>query len=216
VLPDEFIPLAEQTGMMQPLTDLVIEIALIQSAQWWRAGLHVPVAVNVSVRDLFDERFAERLAAGLARHDLPAAALMLEITERVLMAHPERAATTLAALSRLGVHLSLDDFGTGYSSLVLLKRLPVSEIKVDRSFVNRLVVDEDDAAIVGSIVNLAHALGLHVVAEGVEDDDTLQRLHLLGCEYAQGWHIGGPMSAAALTGWLEERAVITQPTLWAV
>jgi EAL domain-containing protein (putative c-di-GMP-specific phosphodiesterase class I) len=202
VLPDDFIPLAEQSGMMQQLTDVTIETALAQAAQWWSRGLRVPVAVNVSMRDLLDPGLAERLADGLRRRGLPAEALSLEITERILMADPARAALTLSALGRLGVHLSLDDFGTGYSSLVLLKRLPVQEIKVDRSFVARVALAGDDATIVRSIIELGHALGLRVVAEGVEDEATRQRLRELGCDHAQGWHIGGPMPAGEALDWL--------------
>jgi diguanylate cyclase (GGDEF)-like protein len=206
VQPDEFIPLAEQSGMMHRLTDAIIEAALAQAAQWWADGMRVPVAVNVSMRDLLDTEFAARLANGLCRHGLPGSALSLEITERVIMADLDRAAGTLDALGGLGIRLSLDDFGTGYSSLLLLKRLPVSELKVDRTFVQRVLAGTEDAAIVRSITELAHALGLVVVAEGVETPAVRQRVRELGCDYAQGWQIGLPMTAEAATCWLYDAA----------
>ena len=139
----------------------------------------------------------------LRTHHLPASALKLEITEHVLMADPARMTHALEALGRLGVDLSLDDFGTGYSSLVHLKRLPVSEIKVDRSFVARMTTDADDGAIVRSIVDLAHSLGLRVVAEGVETVETWRALDALGCDLAQGYLISRPVPGAEATRWLQ-------------
>ena len=201
VFPDDFIPLAESSGLMHRLTGYVVDTALAQAAQWWSVGLQVPVAVNVSARDLHGSALAQTVAAGLARHDLPASALRLELTERVLMAEPARVADTLAALERLGVQLSLDDFGTGYSSLVLLQQMPVGEIKVDRSFVSR-IASGGDGAIVRSIIDLAHALGIEAVAEGVETEETWARLEDLGCDSAQGWYISRPMPSAVATEWL--------------
>lgn len=205
VPPDEFVPLAEQSYLMHDLTRYVVEAALEQAATWWRAGFHMQVAVNVSARDLLDSSLADTVASGLLRHDVPAEALQMEITERVLMSEPGHAAETLAALAELGVPLSLDDFGTGYSSLVHLKRLPVQELKVDASFVQRMADDADDAVIVHSIIDLAAALGLRSVAEGVERADTLQMLGALGCDAVQGWHFGKPMRAERATAWLAER-----------
>ncbi len=201
VLPDDFIPLAEHSGLMHRLTAFVVDAALAQAAEWWSVGLQVPVAVNVSARDLHGSVLAKTVAAGLARHALPATALRLELTERVLMSDPARVADTLAALERLGVRLSLDDFGTGYSSLVLLQQMPVGEIKVDRSFVSRLGAG-GDLAIVRSIIDLAHALGIEAVAEGVETEETWLRLEELGCDSAQGWFVSRPMPAQAATEWL--------------
>jgi diguanylate cyclase (GGDEF)-like protein len=201
--PDEFLELAEQAGMMRQLTASVLDQALAQAARWWGAGWQLPVAVNVSVRDLTDAGFVDHLAEGLRRHRLPAEAVVLEITEHVLMADPTRSAAALDALAARGVRLSLDDFGTGYSSLVHLRRLPVSEIKVDRSFVSRMVDEPDDASIVRSIVDLGHALGLHVVAEGVEDEPTWTELCALGVDSAQGWLVSRGVPAAELTTWLE-------------
>ncbi len=202
VYPDEFIPFAEHSGLMHRLTSYVVDAALAQAATWWSVGLHIPVAVNVSARDLHGPMLAQTVARGLQAHGLPARALRLELTERVLMSEPGRVAGTLDALERLGVSLSLDDFGTGYSSMVLLKRLPVSEIKVDRSFVQRMTQSTDDATIVRSIVELAHALGIEVVAEGVETLEAWDALDQLGCDSAQGWYVGRPMPAAQATEWL--------------
>ncbi|HEX6921330.1 MAG TPA: bifunctional diguanylate cyclase/phosphodiesterase [Actinomycetes bacterium] len=209
VLPDEFVPLAEQSGLMPRLTALVLDTALRQAAEWARQGLTVPVAINVSMRDLHDAEFAARLGTGLLRHALPAHLLCLEITERVLMADVARAAATLAELDDLGVRISLDDFGTGYSSLVLLKRLPVREVKVDRSFVQRLGQPqgaEDDAMIVRSIIDLGHSLGLTVVAEGVESEAAVAQLRAFGCDGAQGWYYSPALPADEVTDWLRTRS----------
>ncbi|WP_060947318.1 putative bifunctional diguanylate cyclase/phosphodiesterase, partial [Streptomyces hygroscopicus] len=187
VPPDEFISMAESSGLMPRLTEYVLETALGQVARWRADGLEVPVAVNVSPRDVHTPGFAGAVAGRLARHGVPAGALQLEITEHVLLEDPQRAADTLAGLTGHGVKMSLDDFGTGYSSLVHLRRLPVSELKIDRSFVARLAVDNEDAEIVRCTVDLAHSLGLLVVAEGVEDDETWERLRDLGCDAVQGW-----------------------------
>ena len=206
VPPDEFIPLAEQSYLMRDVTQYVVETALSQAARWWQAGFRLQVAVNVSARDLLDSGLADTVAAGLLRHDVPSDALQMEVTERVLMTEPAHAADTLAALAQLGIPLSLDDFGTGYSSLVHLKRLPVQEIKVDASFVFRMAEETEDAVIVHSIVDLAAALGLRSVAEGVETADTLHMLGALGCDAAQGWYLGKPMTAEEATEWLADRA----------
>ncbi|MDQ1484724.1 MAG: hypothetical protein QOJ62_417 [Actinomycetota bacterium] len=205
VMPDDFIPLAEQSGLMPRLTNSVLEQALAQLAAWREEGLGVAVAVNVSVRDLLDAGFAERVGASLARHAIPPDALILEITERRLLADLDRGARVLNSLRDSGVHISLDDFGTGYSSLTLLKQLPVSEVKIDQSFVSRIGDSEADATIVGSIVELAHALNLTVVAEGVETSEVLAQLDALGCDQAQGWLVGLPMDAATATTWLSRR-----------
>ncbi|REE98957.1 putative bifunctional diguanylate cyclase/phosphodiesterase [Thermomonospora umbrina] len=200
--PGRFLPVAEQTYLMRSISQHVMEIALSQVAAWWRDGLPVQIAVNASGRDLLDIGLAETVREGLARHGLPPHALQLEITERVLTHEPAYAAETLGALAELGVPLSLDDFGTGYSSLVRLKRLPVEEIKIDSSFVSRLLQSADDAVIVRSIVELARTLGLRSIAEGVEDAKTAQVLRDLGCDAAQGWFFGRPMDADAATDWL--------------
>jgi EAL domain-containing protein (putative c-di-GMP-specific phosphodiesterase class I) len=162
------------------------------------------VAVNVSARDLHGTELARTVSEALARHRVPATLLKLELTERTLMAEHSRVLDTLIALEALDVELSLDDFGTGYSSMFMLKRLPVSEIKVDQSFVSRLTHDGEDASIVRSIIDLAHGLGLQAVAEGVETEDVWDQLVGLGCDTAQGWFVSRPMPAAAATDWLRE------------
>ncbi|MFJ6836686.1 putative bifunctional diguanylate cyclase/phosphodiesterase [Streptomyces sp. NPDC091209] len=205
VPPDEFIAIAESSGLMPHLTEYVLETALGQVARWRAQGLYVPVAVNVSPRDVHTPGFAGAVAARLARHGVPPGALQLEITEHVLLEDPQRAADTLAALTAHGVKMSLDDFGTGYSSLVHLRRLPVSELKIDRSFVARLAVDTEDAEIVRCTVDLAHSLGLLVVAEGVEDDETWERLRDLGCDAVQGWLVAAAMPPEEATAWLLAR-----------
>ncbi|MFG3494705.1 putative bifunctional diguanylate cyclase/phosphodiesterase [Streptomyces sp. NPDC047928] len=205
VPPDEFIAIAESSGLMPHLTEYVLETALGQVARWRKQGLEVPVAVNVSPRDVHSPGFAGAVAARLARHGVPAGSLQLEITEHVLLEDPQRAADTLAGLTGHGVKMSLDDFGTGYSSLVHLRRLPVSELKIDRSFVARLAVDNEDAEIVRCTVDLAHSLGLLVVAEGVEDDETWERLRDLGCDAVQGWLVAAAMPPSETTAWLRAR-----------
>jgi EAL domain-containing protein (putative c-di-GMP-specific phosphodiesterase class I) len=214
IAPDEFIPLAETSGLMHRLTSYVIDKALSQVAEWRTQGLDVVMAVNVSARDLHGGELARTISEGLARHRVPATHLQLELTERTLMAEHTRVMDTLDALEALDVSLSLDDFGTGYSSMFMLKRLPVTEIKVDRSFVSRLVEGDDDESIVRSIIELAHALGMQAVAEGVETEDTWQRLRALGCDSAQGFLIARPMPAEQATLWLHEHVEwTTTPTL---
>lgn len=205
VSPDEFIAIAESSGLMPRLTEYVLETALGQVARWRAMGLEVPVAVNVSPRDVHTPGFAGAVAARLARHGVPPGALQLEITEHVLLEDPQRAADTLAGLTGHGVKMSLDDFGTGYSSLVHLRRLPVSELKIDRSFVARLAIDNEDAEIVRCTLDLAHSLGLLVVAEGVEDDETWERLRDLGCDAVQGWLVAAAMPPEETTAWLRLR-----------
>ncbi|MCO4698489.1 bifunctional diguanylate cyclase/phosphodiesterase [Streptomyces sp. RO-S4] len=205
VPPDEFIAIAESSGLMPQLTEYVLETALGQVARWRAQGLFVPVAVNVSPRDVHSPGFAGSVAARLARHGVPAGALQLEITEHVLLEDPTRAADTLNALTGHGVKMSLDDFGTGYSSLVHLRRLPVSELKIDRSFVARLAIDTEDAEIVRCTIDLAHSLGLLVVAEGVEDDETWERLRDLRCDAVQGWLVAAAMPPDETTAWLLAR-----------
>jgi len=166
--PEEFVPLVEQSYLMRDLTFQVVERALAQASQWRHDGLPVQVSLNVAGRDLLDASLAETIGRGLDRYELPPDALLLEINERVLTSEPAYAATAVEALAALGVALSLDDFGTGYSSLVRLKRLPVSEVKIDSSFISRLLESADDEVIVQSIVDLVRALDIDSVAEGVE------------------------------------------------
>jgi diguanylate cyclase (GGDEF)-like protein len=204
--PDEFVPLAERTGLVHRLTAYVIRAALDQVAEWWSRGVQVPVAVNVSMRDLQETDLAGLVAAELDAHGLPPSSLVLEVTESVLVLDPGRAVTTLRELAELGVSSSLDDFGTGYSSLLLLEQLPVSEIKIDRSFVRGLD-EEGDPAMVRSIVGFAHGLGLSVVAEGVETSSAWKMLRDMGCDVAQGYRVARPMPPEQATQWLVERVV---------
>jgi diguanylate cyclase (GGDEF)-like protein len=212
VPPDDFIPLAEQSGLMQRLTDVVLDLALAQSARWAEIGIDTPIAVNVSFRDLHDTRFTERLERRLAMHGVPPWKITLEITERVLTADMRRAEGTLARLHTLGVRIALDDFGTGWSSLTLLRRLPVAEVKIDRSFVSRAAVVEDDASVVRSIALLAHDLGMLVVAEGVETELSWQAIRTLGCDVVQGWHVARPLTAQDVTTWIKTREATRAPT----
>jgi diguanylate cyclase (GGDEF)-like protein len=215
VSPAEFIPLAEQSYLMREITQSVIDMAMEQAALWWRMGMKVPISVNVSARDLLDNGLAEQIEAGLTRLRLPVGMLQLEVTERVLMTDQAYAADTIRALAALGVPLALDDFGTGYSSLVRLQRLPVSEVKIDASFVRRLAESPDDERIVRSTIDLVRSLGLRSVAEGVESAEIAERLRDLNCDVGQGWWLGEPMAADEATAWLRER-VRTDPPIGAV
>jgi EAL domain-containing protein (putative c-di-GMP-specific phosphodiesterase class I) len=201
--PDQFVPIAEQTGLIRPLARWVLEAALRQCNRWRTDGIDLAVAVNLSMRNLHDAEIVDMIGRSLARWGVPPARLIVEITESSLMADAARALEVLGRLRAMGVGISIDDFGTGYSSLAYLKRLPVDELKIDRSFVAHMVHDESDAAIVRSTVGLAHELGLSVVAEGVEDQATWEFLSGLGCDVAQGYFISRPMPAAAIGGWLE-------------
>jgi diguanylate cyclase (GGDEF)-like protein len=201
--PGEFVPIAEQTGLIITLTTAVLQAALERVATWRALGHELTVAVNLSARSFLDERLAEEIPALLAVHDLPPDCLELEITESMLMHDPERAAVTLERLAAIGVGLSVDDFGTGYSSLAHLKRLPVDTIKIDKSFVLDMADDEADEAIVRSTIELAHNLGLRVVAEGVESPAAWMRLVALGCDLAQGFHLARPLPAGGLLALLE-------------
>ena len=205
VPPDAFVPLAESCGLVEQLTAVVLDAALGELARWRAAGLELSVAVNVTVRDLEGGVLVADVVAGLSKHGVPASCLQLEVTESSLFTASQEAAVTLAELAELGVSLSLDDFGTGYSSLGHLRALPVCELKVDRSFVQRVAEDPRDRAIVRSIVDLAGGLGMRVVAEGVEDALTWDALRELGCDVAQGWHLSRAEPAHVLTPWLFAR-----------
>ena len=205
--PDEFIPVAEHTGLIRPLTDIVLDEALRQVRVWRDAGHVVPVAVNLSARSLLDNELPARIAGVLARHDVSPDLLILEITESVLMEDPNRAMAILKDLSALGIGLSIDDFGTGYSSLAYLKELPVAELKIDRSFVVNMSDDGRDAAIVRSTIDLGHNLGLTIVAEGVEDELALDELARLGCETAQGYFLALPQTPGEIGALLADARV---------
>jgi diguanylate cyclase (GGDEF)-like protein/PAS domain S-box-containing protein len=209
--PDEFIPLAEQTGVIGALTDWVLGEAIRQCAVWRRAGLTLAGSVNLSVWDLHDPALPDRIAALLRAHAVPPSSLRLEVTETTLMADPARALAVLTRLSALGVGLAVDDFGAGYSSLAYLKDLPVDELKIDKGFVRHLATDERDAAIVASTVGLGHALGLRVVAEGIEDRTTWDLLAGMGCDTAQGYYLARPLPAQEMEGWLRRTSSAWTP-----
>ncbi len=200
--PDGFIPLAEQTGIIKPLTDRVLEASLEQCARWRQEGLEVTVSVNVSTRSLLDHDLPVIIGGLLKRLDLHASALQLEITESRIVADLPRARAALDELRAMGVMIAIDDFGTGYSSLSQLQQLPVDEIKIDRSFVTRMETDRQDAVLVHSIIDLGRNLGLRVTAEGVETENVKQVLARLGCDYAQGFHVGRPALAAECARYL--------------
>lgn len=202
ISPDQFISLSEQGGLIKPLTLWVLNAALMQCRAWHQAGLRLSVAVNLSARNLLDPQLSDQIARLLETYELEPQWLHLEITESVIMADPARAMEILNQLSKMGILLSIDDFGTGYSSLGYLKKLPVDEIKIDKSFVKEMSVEEDDAMIVRLTIDLAHHLGLKVVAEGVENREILDRLIVLGCDAAQGYYMSRPISPADLLGWL--------------
>jgi EAL domain-containing protein (putative c-di-GMP-specific phosphodiesterase class I) len=204
VPPDRFIPLAEMSDLIHPLTEWVTDHALAQLRRWQDQGLDVSMALNLSTRNLLDQGWAGRMEDLIRRHGVRPDRVELEITETALLGDPERALGLLERIAAQGVRLSIDDFGTGYSSLSYLKRLPVTTLKIDRSFVRDMIENEQDRAIVRSTINLAHSLSLRVLAEGVENQATLDVLGTLGCDHAQGFHIAAPMEAAAVAGWREE------------
>ncbi|HJV95968.1 MAG TPA: GGDEF domain-containing protein, partial [Albitalea sp.] len=201
VPPMDFIPFAERSGFIRTLTLWVFE----EAARHWqllnREGMKLTLSVNLSTRDLLDPELPQKFDALLVKHRVPAEAFCLEITESAIMDDPLRAQATLDRLSALGFKLSIDDFGTGYSSLAYLKRLPVDELKIDKSFVLGMKTDLDDAQIVRSTIDLAHNLGLSVVAEGVECDAVWDMLRELNCDHAQGFHMGRPMPINEFVKW---------------
>jgi diguanylate cyclase (GGDEF)-like protein len=205
VTPDEFIPVAERSGLIGLVTTRVLDQSLAAVADWRRQGIDLSVAVNLSTRSLHDADLLDEVSRLLRRHGVPASRLTLEVTESSVMADPARAIALLHQLRALGVRLSVDDFGTGYSSLSYLKSLPVDEVKIDRSFVTDLSAQGEDVAIVRAIVDLGRHLGLEVVAEGAEDQSTWDLLASMGCDLVQGWHLSRAMPVADLVPWLRAR-----------
>jgi len=209
--PEEFITLAEQSGLIRQLSRQVLEMAVRQRASWNRAGIDLGViGINLSVYDLQDPGFYREVAQVIEAAHVDPSGLMFEITESAMMVDPARALKTVSELHALGTHFAIDDFGTGYSSLSYLKRLPVETLKIDRSFVQEMARDDNDSVIVRSTVDLAHNLGLEVVAEGVENGQTLELLGELNCDTAQGYHIGRPVPAVDLERWYLQRAANDQ------
>lgn len=202
VAPDQFIPLAEQTGLIRPLFLWVLNEALRQCTLWKQEGIELHVAVNLSMRNLQDPRLPDMLQNLLSRWNIDPTWIELEITESTLAADPEQAMKILTHFSALGMRIAIDDFGTGYSSLAYLKRLPVNEIKIDKSFVLGMAQDENDATIVRSTIDLGHNLGLKVVAEGIEDQATWDLLAAWGCDLAQGYFLSRPLPPQDFVAWL--------------
>jgi EAL domain-containing protein (putative c-di-GMP-specific phosphodiesterase class I) len=206
VSPADFIPVAEETGLIVPIGYWVLEEACANIRRWREAGMpDIPVSVNLSVRQFRDEALVQRIEDILARHGVTGESIEVELTESAVMEDPQKAIVTLQRLRRLGLSVSVDDFGTGYSSLAYLKRFPISAIKIDRSFVADLGIDPEDAAIVQTIIALARTLRLDVVAEGVETDGQLAFLSEVGCDVVQGYYYSRPLPPDEYAGWLRRR-----------
>jgi diguanylate cyclase (GGDEF)-like protein len=202
--PDQFIAMAERTGFIRPLTLWALNEALSQSRLWHQRAFNIPVGVNLSARTLHDAHLPDQIAEILKDHGMDAEYLELEITESVIMADPAHAMEILTRISHMGVALAIDDFGTGYSSLGYLKKLPVTAVKIDKSFVMNMTADDNDAMIVRSTIDLAHNLRLKVIAEGVESQEVWDRLISLGCDAAQGYYMSRPLASAEMTKWLSD------------
>jgi EAL domain-containing protein (putative c-di-GMP-specific phosphodiesterase class I) len=201
ISPTEFIPVAEEAGMIAPVTQWIMDAAFHQSYLWHQAGVDLPIAINLSAHDLFSPHVLDRVDGLFSTWGLAPELIQFELTESALMADPATALRTMCRLKDTGVQLYVDDFGTGYSGLSYLQRLPVDGIKIDQSFVMPMVSNSDSAVIVSSTIELGHNLGLNVIAEGVENEVILERLASLGCDIAQGYLIGKPMPAAKLLEW---------------
>jgi EAL domain-containing protein (putative c-di-GMP-specific phosphodiesterase class I) len=207
VPPALFIPFAEHTGYIKVLTGWVLGEAIRQCGAWRRDGLDIHVSVNLSARDLMNRDLPEMIEALLVQHDVPAHRIGLEITESGFMEDPAHAQKVLARLAGMGLQLSIDDYGTGYSSLSYLMKLPVNELKIDRSFVSRMSEDSGLATIVRSTIELGHSLGLKVVAEGVEDPQGFALLRELNCDSAQGYYMSPPLPPEEFRAWLQVDAM---------
>ncbi len=199
--PAEFIPLAEQTGLIYPLTELVLRQAVKQCHHWLEVGIDINVAINLSARNLLDPSLSNTIRNVMADNQVPAKNITLEVTEGMMMRQPERALGILNQLHDQGLGVSIDDYGTGYSSLAYLRQLPVHELKIDQSFIRTMLNNKDDATIVRSTIELAHNLGLRVVAEGVEDMATWVALRELGCDLIQGYFVSRPANAVHFEAW---------------
>jgi EAL domain-containing protein (putative c-di-GMP-specific phosphodiesterase class I) len=206
VLPTTFVPLAERTGLAEPLTALALETAAADCRRWQNDGYYTPVAVNVPARVMLDPGFPDLVDAKRRTFGLDEGAIEIEITESTLMGDHDQAREAITRLRAIGVRTSIDDFGTGYSSLSYLRELPVHTLKIDRSFITHLLDEPDSEAIVRSIIELARNLRLETVAEGVEDERAGELLMRLGCDYAQGFAIARPMAGNSMRAWLREHA----------
>ncbi|WP_250655078.1 EAL domain-containing protein [Alkalimarinus coralli] len=206
VRPDEFIPLAEQSGLIRPLTAWVVEKVLQYDKKFQGLGHNIQLSVNISAKNIVEINFVKNTLDQLLEYGVAPERIVFEMTETTMMDNPDKALSVLNSLSALGIKLSIDDFGTGYSSLSYLNQLPVDELKIDRSFVSDMLQNPQNQKIVEMTVNLAHTLGLTVVAEGIEDQETMLQLQKLGCDVAQGYHIGRPMPEEAFLSWLEKES----------
>jgi diguanylate cyclase (GGDEF)-like protein/PAS domain S-box-containing protein len=206
LMPVSFVPIAERTGLIKPMTDWILDKALQQCREWQDEGAPIHVAVNVSAKSLLEETLPSKVQSLLDKWNIDPRFLKIEITESSIMADPAHALAIMSMLQSMGVRLSVDDFGTGYSSLTHLRELPIDEIKIDKSFVMGMTTSDADAAIVRTVIDLAHNLGKQVCAEGVEDAETLQRLEEMDCDLAQGYFISHAIPAAALMTWLTENS----------
>ncbi|MEP7184128.1 MAG: EAL domain-containing protein [Betaproteobacteria bacterium] len=212
LLPDAFIPLAEDSGLIRHIGRWVLHTACAQAVRWRNdGGTPIRVAVNLSARQFSDERLVVEIAHALAQTELPASLLELEITESMMMEQPDRAAETLHEIKAMGVHVSIDDFGTGYSSLARLNKFPIESVKIDRSFIRDIAVDPDDAAIVSAVIAMAHSLRLNVVAEGVETSEQLAFLRERGCDEMQGFYFSRPVEAEGIRAF--ERRSLRRPVV---
>jgi len=201
VSPSVFVELAESAGLITPLTHWVLEAAFRARHRWHETDFEQPLAVNLSARDLHDPRLVDRVRGLILKWGTKEGWMQLELTESALMIDPDTVIDTLARLRDLGVELMVDDYGTGYSSLRYLQQLPVSSIKIDQSFVRRMIDDPESAAIVRSTVELCHALHMRAIAEGVEDEPVWNALRDVGCDVAQGYHVGRPLPVAEFPQW---------------
>jgi len=205
VLPKDFISHLEQGGLMKPLTSWVLDESLRQYAEWKGKGINLIMSVNLSIKNMHDFEFPSTVAALLQKYDVPPKHLILEITESAMILDRKRVLKVARELRKLGVKLSIDDFGTGYSSIAYLREFPFHEIKIDRSFVGNMLLEEDDAAIIKSTIDMIHCIGGRVVAEGVENEQMKEWLIGMGCDYLQGFHVCEPLPPEELEQWFSQR-----------
>ncbi|MEJ2691106.1 MAG: GGDEF domain-containing phosphodiesterase, partial [Deltaproteobacteria bacterium] len=204
ILPNIFIPLAEQAGLIRQVSSWVLGRAIQQHIIWRDRGMRIPVAVNLSIKNLQDPQFPDQIIELLEKWRMDPKQLTLEITESSMMTEPKQVEKVISQLAELGIKMSIDDFGTGYSSLAYLCRFPAMEIKIDKSFITDMLRNDDNAVIVRSTIDMVHNIGRVVVAEGVEDAATMKHLEKLGCDFLQGFHIARPLSEDQLDDWLRQ------------
>ena len=205
VYPDEIIPIAEQTGLINPITYWIIDTTAKYSKRLSNIGINIKIAINLSVYNLQESNFVEKIISILKENEVSASNFIMEITESVMMTNPKKSIDILNKLDQLNIEIAVDDFGTGYSSLTYLKRLPLSKLKIDKTFIMDMNNDENDALIVRSTIDLAHNLGMQVIAEGIEEEDSIELLAILGCELGQGYFISRPISDENFEQWVIKR-----------